>query len=160
MVRGVARFLTLILVVLALSAGGALACTQPANLSTLRAQLLTEVNTQRTRAGLRRLTVDARLDRISWTIACDNASRNRLSHTAGTGSTLGTRLNWIRYPFRAANENLAQANGTAAQTVQMWMRSPGHRANILARDMVHFGSAVARSRDGRMYWAMVSAAPR
>ena len=160
MIGRTARFLMLALVLLALSAGGALACTQPTNLATLRAQLLAEVNAQRARSGLRRFTVDARLDRAAWIIACDNATRRVLSHTGGNRSTLGSRLQAVRYVFRAANENLALANGTAANTVRLWMNSPGHRANILSRQTVHFGSAVARGRDGRLYWAMVSAAPR
>jgi uncharacterized protein YkwD len=160
MAGGMARILTLALVVLALSVGSALACVQPTNLATQRAQLLAEVNAQRTRAGLRRLTVDSRLDRAAWAIACDNATRNRLSHTGGNGSTLASRLQAVGYAWRAANENLALANATPAQTVQLWMNSPGHRANILSTSTVHFGSAVARSRDGRLYWAMVSGAPR
>jgi uncharacterized protein YkwD len=154
------HFLTVALVVLAVTAGGALACTHPGNLTTLRAQLLTEVNAQRARSGLRRLTLDSRLSTAARTIACDNAARSRLDHTGRNGSTLSSRLAAARYSWRAANENLALANGTAAQTVRLWMNSPGHRANILSRHTVHFGSSVARGRDGRLYWTMVSAAPR
>ena len=155
-----ARVFCLGLVLLALAAPVAQACTRLPNAATLTAQLLTEVNTRRSRAALPRLAREARLERAAWAVACENATRNRLSHTTADGGTLTTRVARVGYRWRVLNENLAMANGTPAQVVQMWMNSPGHRANILARGTVHFGAAVARSASGRLYWAMVSAAPR
>jgi uncharacterized protein YkwD len=34
------------------------------------------------------------------------------------------------------------SQGIAAQLVEQWMNSPGHRANLLKRDFTHFGAAV------------------
>lgn len=135
-------------------------CNQPSNAATLRAQLLTEVNAQRRSAGLVALTLDSRLQSAALVVVCDNARRDRLSHTTADGTTLGSRLATAGYPFRTANENLAAGPTTAAGVVQSWMGSTPHRANILAPTTRHFGASVARSGSGQYYWSIVTAAPR
>lgn len=155
-----ARLLTLGLILLAAAAGRAEACTRLTNDATLRTQLLAAVNGQRQSAGLARLAADPRLEEAAFLIVCDNATRDRLSHTAADGSTLDGRARRVGYAWRVLNENLAQSNGSPAQVVQLWMSSRPHRANLLAASTRHFGGAAARSRSGRLYWAMVSAQPR
>lgn len=41
-----------------------------------------------------------------------------------------------------AGEKPATVESVAAQLVEQWMNSPGHRANLLNRDFTHFGGAV------------------
>lgn len=135
-------------------------CAQPSNASALRAQLLTQVNQQRARQGLAALTEDTRLQQAAQLVSCDNARRNRMDHTTGDGSTLGTRLRAVGYRFRSANENITQGPTSAAGAVSGWMASGVHRQNILAGASRHFGGAMAQSSGGRWYWTMVTAAPR
>lgn len=59
-----------------------------------------------------------------------------------------------------AAENLAAGQSTPAEVILGWMNSPGHRANLLAAQAREAGFGVARGVDGRLYWAMVAAAPR
>lgn len=124
------------------------------------AQMLVEVNAQRTRAGLSRLSPNPMLDRAAAVVACDNARRNQMSHTTADGSTLGSRLRSLGYRFRAANENITARSGGPGAAVQAWMNSGVHRSNILAGEMRHFGGATVRSPSGQVYWVMVSALPR
>ncbi len=53
-------------------------------------------------------------------------------------------------------ENVAYGYATGLEVVRVgWMRSPGHRANILARDYRLLGSGARRSEDGTWYAAQV-----
>ncbi len=61
------------------------------------------------------------------------------SHVAPDGSTMGARVRASGYldglSSWAIGENIAYGSGSyanAAKIVQMWMESPGHRANILS----------------------------
>jgi len=161
--RGVVLVMVAILgLTLALMPGlaRAQACPQPPNAERLRAELMSLVNAQRVQAGLPRLAHAPRLDQAAQRIACDNAARDRLSHTGNDGSDLRARLRAAGYRFRSANENLTQRRGGPAAAVQSWMASPVHRANLLDRRSRDYGGAVARAASGQLYWAMVTAVPR
>jgi uncharacterized protein YkwD len=135
-------------------------CAMAADAPAQVAQMLAEVNVQRARAGLSRLSPNPTLDRAAAIVACDNARQNRMSHTTADGSTLGSRLRSVGYRFRAANENITARRGGPGAAVEAWMNSGVHRSNILAGEMRQFGGATVRSASGQVYWVMVSALPR
>jgi len=71
------------------------------------------------------------------------ATRERFGH-----SNLKRLLD--RCATRHGAENIARFGGrapTARAVVRAWMRSPGHRANILDRSMTHVGVGVVRGGD-------------
>lgn len=137
-----------------------LACTLPADAAALRGAVLAGVNGERARAGLAALMPAPALESAAQTHACDMARRGRIGHRGGDWSGLRTRLRRAGYPFAAANENVAVGHASAGALVAGWMASPGHRANILSRDVAEFGLGVARGAEGRLYWAMVAARRR
>ena len=101
------------------------------------AELLRAINQARAPYGLAPLRVDVRLER---------AARAKSSEMLRTGTfahgDVRTRL--VRFGVRGPSygENLAWATGssaTAARIVQMWMASPGHRANILRPTFTRIG---------------------
>lgn len=51
-------------------------------------------------------------------------------------------------------ENVACGCSTEACVIARWLRSPGHRANIMARWAGRYGIASARSSSGAIFWAM------
>lgn len=58
--------------------------------------------------------------------------------------------------LRKAGENVAYGYATGVELVlQGWMRSAGHRANILDREFRLLGSGARRSEDGTWYAAQV-----
>lgn len=142
------------------SAGLAQSCVTPSNASTMLGQLRTQVNAQRSQAGLGALSAHAGLAQAAQSLACDNARRNQISHTGANGSTLGSRLRGVGYSFASANENVTMGHSSAAGAVQAWMGSGPHRANILERGTQHFGGGVATGPGGQLFWVMVSARPR
>lgn len=72
------------------------------------AELLRQVNTQRTQAGLGALGLDPRLERVAAEHAADLARRDRLDHRNGAGEDLGRRLARVGYAWRIAAENVAR----------------------------------------------------
>ena len=91
------------------------------------------LNRQRARYGLRPLRSDPRLALAAWRHSRDMAQHNYFAHgdfvgrLAGVGYLRGRR-SWT------VGENIAWgagASSTPGAIVDMWMHSPGHRANIL-----------------------------
>lgn len=144
------------LIVAAALALPAAACVVPPGGDALRHEALVRINHERARAGLMALAPSPVLDGAAQRHACDNAAHNRMSHTGSDGSQFGERIRRAGYSYRRANENVALGFSDAAAVVSAWMRSPGHRQNVLDRGTQEIGLAVARGRDGRLHWVMVS----
>jgi uncharacterized protein YkwD len=90
------------------------------------------------------------------------ATTEKMSHALpGTAyPTLKARLAAVSYQMRAAGENIAEGQRDPAEVVSSWMRSPGHRDNILSSEFTEIGTGVAVGRNGRLYWAQVFGRPR
>ena len=54
-----------------------------------------------------------------------------LSHTGRKNSNFGERINHEAYKFIFAAENVAYGASSAREALDLWMKSPPHRANIL-----------------------------
>ncbi|MDX6200026.1 MAG: hypothetical protein QOJ79_3177 [Actinomycetota bacterium] len=102
------------------------------------------VNAQRTAHGLRPLIVSPCATHFAapWS-----------THMAATSSLVHQSLTPImRCPARTAGENIAYGAVTADQMMNMWMNSPGHRANILNPGFTRIGVGAVRTSSGR-WWA-------
>jgi len=49
-------------------------------------------------------------------------------------------------------ENIAMGQQSSQEVVNDWMRSPGHRANILSGVYRRIGVAAYRTVDGTIFW--------
>jgi uncharacterized protein YkwD len=116
-------------------------------------------NVQRSGAGLAALTVDARLMQVARQRAQDMAAKNYFAHTSPTGETAFTILGQSGYAYQLAGENIARNNFPDSESVQVsmngFMNSAGHRANILEPVFRRVGVGVAFSGDGMKYFAVV-----
>jgi hypothetical protein len=105
--------------------------------------LLTQTNQQRTANGLPALKLDSRLNQSASLKAADMFAYNYWAHV---NPTTGTQpWHWFTqagYNYQYAGENLAKDFDTTAGTIQGWMNSPGHRANILSPNYTDVGFAV------------------
>lgn len=81
------------------------------------------------------------------------------SHDRPDGSSCFTALHETGASSGAYTygENIAAGNSTAAATVQQWMNSPGHRANILNPNFTHIGVGYAYEPGStyRHYWVQM-----
>ena len=100
------------------------------------------VNYQRVRAGLQPVWVDARLQAAAAAHARDEAARNFFDHGDPDGCSPSCRAQRAGYP-QGAGENILAGGRTANETVDGWMRSPGHRSNILGSGYRTMGSGTA-----------------
>lgn len=53
-----------------------------------------------------------------------------------------------------AAENVAYGCATEDCVIRMWARSGRHRANMLRRDVTHYGLASADGGNGKRYWVL------
>lgn len=125
----------------------------------MEAAIVAGINRERRQAGLAPLAVEERLARAARLHAANMAARRELSHTltGATTSTLVSRVTDVGYRYSSVAENIAYGPVSVDELVNGWMRSPGHRANILNAAYTETGVGVARSRDGVLYYCQVFA---
>lgn len=105
------------------------------------------VNDVRRRAGLRALDVDTNLGRIATTRSATMAAERRLSHQ---GWERALRKAGLRDDSLGENVAYNYEDPTAVMTG--WMRSPGHRANILRQSFTRIGVGCVIDGRGHRWW--------
>ena len=111
-------------------------------------------NQVRLKAGLPALKRQRNLqDSASW-LARDMAAHRYFNHTDSTRRDMSDRIEDFKYAgFRALGENIAMGQRTPQEALDDWMRSPGHRANILSPDYAEIGVGYVQvTADGGGYW--------
>jgi uncharacterized protein YkwD len=120
-------------------------------------EVLERTNQERAKAGKPALKANARLSRAARSHALNMAKQEKLSHTLDD-KTFDQRIEAMGYQFTRAGENISNAP-TAADSLEAWMDSPGHRENILNPDYREIGIGQGVSPTGQNYWVQVFAAP-
>lgn len=126
--------------------------------------ILTLQNTQRAENGKPALALDERLTRAAEVQARFCASNHQLTHQGTNNSTVGDRVSAQGFHWAAVAENAAMQEPapqgwpgpdprTAQWAVQGWMKSPGHRANLLG-NYQQCGACYADAPDGTRYWVV------
>ncbi|GAA3047794.1 CAP domain-containing protein [Streptomyces glomeratus] len=121
----------------ALPATPASAAAGPAS---MRSEVIRLTNAQRIQAGCPALTSDTALTKAAQSHTADMADHDFVDHTGSDGSSLVDRAQAAGYTgWSALAENVAAGQTTAADVVNSWMNSPGHRANILNCSLKQIG---------------------
>lgn len=121
-------------------------------MTSLSNQIVREVNRVRASRGLKPLTRSPQLASAAVTHSRSMASAGFFKHESADGSAFWKRIQRF-YPaagFRkwSVGENLVWSSPSlsAKRAVQMWLKSPPHRANLLSRNWAQIGlSAVYAS---------------
>lgn len=121
---------------------------------TLQNEVNKLIDAQRTSNGCAVLTVNDKLTTAARNHSQWMAQTGTFSHTGSGGSTFVTRAKAAGYSKPSA-ENIAMGYRTAAQVVDGWMNSPGHRANIVNCKSTTVGVGVAFAADGSPYYTQV-----
>ncbi|WP_374970800.1 CAP domain-containing protein [Terrabacter sp. BE26] len=138
----------------ALTVAPAIGAAQPAGAATptVQQQVVQLVNAQRARVGCRALVADARLSRAAQAHSADMAKRRYFSHTTPEGRMFVQRIRAQGYTGSWLGENIAAGQPTAKAVMDAWMKSPGHRANILNCRYKAIGVGYALGGPYRYYW--------
>jgi len=127
----------------------------PGGLAQTAAEVVALTNAERARAGLRPLAVDALLTNAAQAHSADMVARAFYSHTSPDGSEPWHRAAAAGSTRRTIGENIACGQRSAAEVVQGWMDSPGHRANILKPAFTHIGVGFAGGGSAGTYWTQL-----
>lgn len=122
-----------------------------------QADILFQVNAARATHGLAPLRWNARLAEAAAMHAADLQTCRKLAHEGCDGSDLPLRARRAGYAFRRVSENLALCPCDAANVVQLWLNSDGHRRNLLDPNVSELG-ADTRADTGdlrRQQWVLV-----
>jgi uncharacterized protein YkwD len=134
----------------AFATGSILIATFPVHASLSGADapaVVREVNRERTRSGLAKLALDARLTAIAQEHASDMSRRRYFSHVTPEGVDPFGRMRRARYRFRAAGENMGLAQNVLQAQTLIW-NDPPHRKVLLIRSFHKVGIGTARTADG------------
>ncbi|MFI6943553.1 CAP domain-containing protein [Streptomyces sp. NPDC050418] len=117
----------------------------PDTQSGAEAQVLALVNQERAQAGCQPVKADGELAELASDFSADMASRGFFDHTDPDGDTPWDRAD-AEGIANLGGENIARGQANAQSVMDSWMKSPGHRANILNCEYktlgvgTHFGS--------------------
>ena len=112
----------------------------------IEAQVLELTNAARAQAGCGPLVADGRLADVARAHSADMRDRGFFSHDNPSGQDPFERAAAAGLDARA--ENIARGQQDAADVMDGWMNSPGHRANILDCDLRSLGVGVATGAGG------------
>ena len=123
-------------------------------------QLMHHVNMYRISHGLKPLVADAQLTAAAQGHAKAMAKSDCFAHVCPNGTDLTDRLVRAGYPYRVAAENIAAGMERPKDVVDSWIKSRGHRRNILLSEATEVGAGhYLLEQDGgrvryRHYWTM------
>jgi uncharacterized protein YkwD len=132
-------------------ASPAAAAPAKASEQTLQTEVNRLVNVQRAKGGCPALKVNAALTTAARRHSAWMAQTGTFSHVGKGGSSFVTRSKAAGYAKPSA-ENIAWGYRTAATVVEGWMKSPGHRTNILNCKSKSVGVGVVYAASGTPYY--------
>lgn len=113
-------------------------------------EVLSLVNAERAKAGVRPLVLDWQLSRVAKTKSEDMAGNHYFSHQSPTYGSPFDMMKKFGISYKTAGENIAEGQRSAAEVMNSWMNSPGHRANILNGSFTNLG--VGYAEGSGPYW--------
>ncbi|MFJ6780268.1 sigma-70 family RNA polymerase sigma factor [Streptomyces yangpuensis] len=111
-------------------------------------QVVALVNTERAAAGCGPLKEDPQLRAAAQGHSDDMAARSFFDHTNPDGKDPGQRTTASGYRWSTYGENIARGQQTAQSVMDSWMKSPGHRANILNCSFKDIGVGIHQGAGG------------
>ncbi|WP_274361331.1 SafA/ExsA family spore coat assembly protein [Paenibacillus thermotolerans] len=107
--------------------------------SSYASQVVTLVNQERAKAGLKPLAQDSALSVMALDKAKDMYNNNYFSHTSPSYGSPFNMMNLYGIRYTYAGENIAKGQRTPQEVMNAWMNSSGHRQNILSPNYTTIG---------------------
>lgn len=122
-------------------------------------EVVDRTNRARAEHGLGPLSWADRLAAAAQAHNDDMVRRAFFAHESPDGRSVADRVRSAGYDYRVVAENIAAGQRTAAEVVQGWMHSPGHRANILHADVREIGVGFTAAGAYGTMWTQVFGTP-
>lgn len=121
-------------------------------------ELFRLTNAEREKVGLEPLERNSLLDEAAMTRApevniVDNAGGT--PHTRPDGTYFTTVMDDTELDGNRCGENIARVESTPQAAIDAWMRSDGHRKNVLYEDYGSIGIGVCQLPNGALYWIQI-----
>jgi len=120
-------------------------------------QVLTLVNQERSKAGLKPLKLNSTLTKSAQAKSQDMHDKKYFDHNSPTYGTPFQMMNKFGYKYSYAGENIAMGQKTPKEVMTAWMNSAGHKANILNSNYTEIG--IGYVADGN-YWTQQFGKPQ
>ena len=127
------------------------ATAAPASAATLQNDINRLINVERVKNRCSALTVNAALTKAARGHSTYMAQSGKFSHTGKGGTNFVTRVKTAGYTKPGA-ENIAWGYRTGADVVKGWMKSPGHKANIVNCKLKTVGVGAVYAKNGTPYF--------
>ncbi|MEU2852538.1 CAP domain-containing protein [Streptomyces syringium] len=114
----------------------------------LAQQVVEMVNAERARAGCSPVTVNAKLQAAAQGHSDDMAARDYYDHTTPEGKSPGDRMTAAGYRWSTYGENIFKSPKDARTAMDGWMKSQGHRDNILNCSFKEIGVGINLRANG------------
>ncbi len=127
-------------------------------LEKLEEKALDGINDERESAGLPPLVCTPELCRIARAYSRDMVERHYFGHSDPEGKMVDSRTTVAGIPWRNVGENIARNRGfkdPAEIAVREWMKSEGHRENILDPKFMETGIGVWVAPDKTVYFTQI-----
>jgi len=129
----------------------------------VRAAMLEQVDAARRKAGAPPLRANALLDKAAQKHAEDMLARGYFAHESPGGGTVRERAKEAGYDWKEVGENIAEGQYSVDEVMEGWLKSPGHRRNLLDPRFVDLGTGVVagKDKDGayRVLWVQAFGTP-
>ncbi|MGC5013815.1 CAP domain-containing protein [Streptosporangium sp. DT93] len=119
-------------------------------LGAMEREVVRLVNVERRRAGCGPLRIDRRLTASARRHSAGMAARGELSHTSRGGTSPWERMEAAGYRDGGA-ENIGRGYTSSDEAVLHWMKTTGHRRNILNCELRATGVGAVQGTDG-LWW--------
>jgi uncharacterized protein YkwD len=122
---------------------------------------LTVLNAERARLGLRPVAFNSQLTLAAATYAQYMAQANFFAHDGPDGSSPSSRVYRAGYAGQWRGETLAAGQSSGASVIDVWLRSPPHRAIVLDPNIqeVGIGHFFDAGDTYGNYWALEAGVP-
>lgn len=107
--------------------------------ASVAADMLNKVNAERQKRGIAPLKLYSKVNTTAQAKAKDMYKTGKFSHYSPNLGFCFQQYQKAGIKYYAGGENIAYGFSSSSKAMKAWMKSPGHKANILSEDYSHIG---------------------
>lgn len=108
-------------------------------------EVLKLVNNERKKEGLKPLKADKKLEKVAQIKSEEMEEKGYFAHKSPDYGTPFQMMDRFGVRYRTAAENIAYGQKTPEEVVDGWMKSKGHRKNILNSHFTQIGIGISKN---------------